>query len=59
MALNAAFFQEVTIFQPIRPFVKWSNVEKRFAAKNGGSKDVDEVIPNARFLVTAAMADIG
>jgi hypothetical protein len=31
MALNAAFFQEVTMFQPMRPFVKWSKVENRFA----------------------------
>ena len=59
IALKADFFHEVTIFQPIRPWVKWSNDEKRFASKNGGSKDVDAVIPNARFFVTAAIADMG
>ena len=59
IALKAAFFQEVTMFQPILPLVKWSRVEKRLASKNGGSNEVDEVIPKAKFLVTAAMADMG
>lgn len=59
MALKADFFQPVTMFQPIRPWVKWSNVENRFASRKGGSKDVDAVIPKARFLVTAAIAEIG
>lgn len=59
IALNAAFFHDVTMFHPTRPPVKWSNVEKRFASRNGGSNDVDDVIPNARFLVTAAMAEMG
>ena len=59
MALNADFFQEVTMFQPIRPLVKWSSVEKRFASKNGCSNVVDEVIPKARFFVTAAIAVTG
>lgn len=59
MALNAAFLYDVTTFQPIRPFVKWSSVEKRFASKKGCSKEVEAVMPKARFLVTAAMALIG
>lgn len=59
MALKAAFFHEVTMFHPMRPLVRWSSVEKRFARRNGGSKEVDAVIPNARFLVTAAMAEMG
>lgn len=32
---------------------------KRFASKNGGSKDVEAVIAKARFFVTAAIAEIG
>lgn len=59
IALNAAFFHEVTIFQPKRPFVRWSRVEKRLARRKGGSNEVDAVIPNVRFLVTAAIADSG
>lgn len=59
MALNADFFHPVTIFQPIRPLVRWSRVEKRLARRKGGSKEVDAVIPNAKFFVTAAIADIG
>jgi hypothetical protein len=59
MALNAAFFQEVTMFQPIRPLVKRPSVLKRLANRKGGSKDVEAVIPNARLLVTAAIAVIG
>lgn len=59
MALNADFFQEVTIFQPMRPSVIWSRVENRFARTNGDSKDVDTVIPNVRFLVTVAIAVMG
>jgi len=47
------------MFQPIRPPVKWSSVEKRFARRKGGSKEVEAVIPKARFLVTAAMALMG
>lgn len=47
------------MFQPMRPRVKWSRVENRFASKKGGSKDVDAVMPKARFLVTAAIAEIG
>lgn len=59
MALNAAFFQPVTMFQPILPWVKWSSVEKRLASRNGGSNEVEAVMPKARFFVTAAMAVIG
>lgn len=59
MALKAAFFHEVTMFHPMRPLVRWSSVEKRFARRNGGSNEVEAVIPNARFLVTAAMAEMG
>ena len=59
MALKAAFFHEVTIFHPNRPSVRWSRVENRFARRKGGSKDVEAVIANARFLVTAAIAEIG
>lgn len=47
------------MFQPMRPFVRWSNVEKRLARRKGGSKEVDAVMPKARFLVTAAIADMG
>jgi hypothetical protein len=32
--------------------VTWSKVEKRFASRNGGSKEVDAVIPKASFFVT-------
>jgi len=53
MALNAAFFHDVTMFQPIRPLVRWSSVENRLASRNGGSKVVLAVMPNARFLVTS------
>lgn len=59
MALKADFFHDVTMFHPTRPLVKWSKVENRLASRNGGSKDVDAVIPKARFLVTAAMAEMG
>ena len=59
MALKAAFFHDVTMFHPMRPLVKWSRVEKRFASKKGGSKEVDAVMPKARCLVTAAMAEMG
>ena len=43
----------------MRPFVTWSKVEKRFASRKGGSNDVDAVIPKARLVVTAAIAEIG
>lgn len=59
MALKAAFLYEVTMFQPSRPLVKWSNVEKRLASKKGCSNEVDAVMPNARFFVTAAIAEMG
>jgi len=59
MALNAAFFHDVTMFHPIRPLVKWSRVEKRLAKRKGGSNDVEAVMAKPRFLVTAAMADMG
>lgn len=59
IALNAVFFHPVTMFQPTRPCVKWSKVENRLASKNGGSKDVEAVIPKAKFLVTAAIAEMG
>lgn len=59
MALNAVFFHPVTMFQPTRPWVKWSKLENRFASKKGGSKDVEAVIPKAKFFVTAAMAEMG
>jgi hypothetical protein len=36
----------------MRPFVTWSKVEKRFASRNGGSNEVDAVIPKANFFVT-------
>ena len=39
-------------YQPIRPLVRWSSVEKRLARRNGGSKVVLAVIPNANFFVT-------
>ena len=53
------FFHDVTMFHPMRPFAMWSRVEKRLASRNGASKDVDAVMPKERFLVTAAMAEIG
>ena len=59
IALKAAFFHEVTMFQPMRPRVKWSRVENRLASRNGGSNEVDAVMPKARFFVTAAIALIG
>lgn len=59
MALNAAFFQDVTMFHPKRPPVRWSSVENLLARRNGGSKDVEAVMAKERFLVTAAMALIG
>lgn len=59
MALKAAFLYEVTIFQPTRPFVKWSSVEKRFASRKGCSDEVEAVMPKAKFLVTAAIAVMG
>jgi hypothetical protein len=34
------------MFQPSRPLVKWSNVEKRLASKKGCSNEVDAVMPN-------------
>ncbi|KAJ9482600.1 hypothetical protein VN97_g10830 [Penicillium thymicola] len=39
MALKAAFLYEVTMFQPSRPLVKWSKVEKRLASKKGCSNE--------------------
>jgi hypothetical protein len=59
MALNAAFFQDVTMFQPNRPWVKWSSDENLFARRKGGSKVVDAVMAKLRFFVTAAIAVIG
>ena len=59
IALKAAFFHEVTMFQAILPSVRWSNVENRLARRNGGSKLVDAVMPKVRFFVTAAIAEIG
>lgn len=50
---------DVTMFHPIRPSVRWSRVEKRLATIKGLSKLVDVVIANERFLVTAAIAEIG
>jgi hypothetical protein len=47
------------MFHPKRPPVRWSRVENRLARRNGGSKEVDAVIANERFFVTAAMAEIG
>lgn len=47
------------MFQPKRPLVKWSKLENRFANRNGGSNEVDAVMANDRFLVTAAIAEIG
>ena len=44
--------KEIYTFHPTRPLVRWSSVENRFASRNGGSNDVDAVIPNARFFVT-------
>ena len=37
---------------PMRPFVTWSKVEKRFASRKGGSNEVDAVIPKAKLVVT-------
>ena len=45
--------EELHTFHPTRPLVRWSRVENRFASRKGGSNDVDAVIPNARFFVTA------
>lgn len=59
IALNALFFQLVTIFHANLPFVKWSKVENLLASSIGGSNEVDDVIPKVRFLVTAAIADKG
>lgn len=59
MALNAAFFQDVTMFQPTRPPVKWSRVDNLLASRKGGSNEVDAVMAKVKFLVTAAMALIG
>jgi hypothetical protein len=36
-AVDADAFQDVTIFQPKRPPVKWSKVENRFATTYGAS----------------------
>jgi hypothetical protein len=58
-AFEADSFHEVTMFHPNLPFVRWSSVENRLARTNGASYDVEEVIAKARFLVTAAMAEIG
>lgn len=57
--MDADAFQDVTIFQPNLPPVKWSRVENRFATTYGASYDVDVVIANPKFLVTEAMAVIG
>lgn len=46
------------MFHPNRPWVKWSRVENLFASRKGGSNDVDAVIANDKFLVTAAIAEI-
>ena len=59
MALKAAFFHEVTMFQPARPFVRWSSVENLLARENGGSKDIEAVTPKAIFFVTVAIAEMG
>ena len=59
IALNAAFFQDVTMFQPNLPPVRWSRVLKRLARRKGGSKEVEAVIAKARCCVTEAMAEIG
>ncbi len=59
IALKAAFFHPVTMFQPMRPLVRWSKVENRLASKKGGSNEVEAVIPKAKFLVTAAVAEMG
>lgn len=59
MALKADFFHEVTMFQPMRPLVMWSRVERRLARRKGGSNEVDAVMAKVRFLVTAAMAEMG
>jgi len=48
-----------TQYLPILPLVKWSNEEKRFARRKGGSKDVEAVMAKDRFFVTAAMALMG
>jgi len=40
-------------YHPMRPLVRWSSVERRLARRNGGSKVVLAVIPNARFFVTS------
>lgn len=47
------------MFQPNRPFVKWSRVENRLAKRKGCSKEVEAVIAKDKFLVTAAIAEIG
>ena len=49
----------MTMFQPKRPWVKWSKVENLLASKKGGSNEVDAVMAKLKFLVTAAMAVMG
>jgi len=46
----------VTMFQPMRPSVKWSSVVNRRALAAGGSTVVEVVTMNPRFRVTAASA---
>jgi hypothetical protein len=44
------------MFQPNRPFVRWSRVDARRAKANGGSYVVENVAAKPRCSVTAAMA---
>ena len=45
------------MFQPTRPFVRWSSVLSRRAHANGGSYVVENVMPKPRCRVTVAIAD--
>lgn len=47
-----AELKHMRTYQPIRPPVRWSRVEKRFASRNGGSNDVLAVMPKDKFFVT-------
>jgi hypothetical protein len=57
-ALAALSRYEVTMFQPMRPLVRWSSVENFRANAYGElSYVVDAVMPNESDLVTDAMAE--
>jgi hypothetical protein len=58
MVLKTAFLYHATTLQPARSISGGPKTGTRLASKNGCSKDVEAVMPKARFLVTVAIAEI-